>query len=700
MNKEDILLTSIAKIKGLGEKIQSSFARDYDVYTYLDLMTFFPYKYIDRTRVFTTRELNADMPYIQLKGIIRGFSLSGKGRKRRLSAIFSDGYGAVELVWFRSIDVIQRMYIPGRRYIIFGKPVFYKGSFSINHPVVEEEEKAMFIGGLMPIYVSTDKHKRGGLSNNIIRNAVSNLFHTLGFDIEDPLPMWVRARYQLMNYMEAVYKLHFPQNYEELAEARHRMKFEELFFIQTSLYSIKINRNKKFVGYKINAVGESFNRMYKEQLPFDLTSAQKRVIKEIYRDCRSGLQMNRLVQGDVGSGKTVVAVFAMLIVVDNGYQACLMAPTEILATQHYESVSEMLSPLGIKTCLLTGSTPQKARKKIYESLQTGEINIIVGTHALIEDNVEIPKLAMAIIDEQHRFGVEQRYRLWNKSQKTAPHILIMSATPIPRTLAMTLYGDLDVSVIDEMPQGRKPVITYHHYDDKMYEVFTFLEKEINKGRQAYVVYPMIEENETQDIKDLETGFALFQEMMPHRRIEMVHGKMKNQQKDEIMNSFKKHQVDVLLSTTVIEVGVNVPNATVMVVESANRFGLSQLHQLRGRVGRGAEQSYCILVSKRNLGEEARRRLSVMVETTDGFEIAEEDMRIRGFGDIDGTRQSGQAMHLRIANLAKDADLVQITREIVMEMFDADENLSAKDNQPVKNRMKILKQRQQDWSVIS
>lgn len=693
----NLLLTPIRYIKGVGAKLCKAFEDEFDIYTYLDLLNFYPYRYIDRTRIYTIREITQDMPYIQLRGVLRGFAETGFGNKKRLTAIFKDGTGAIELVWFRSLSQIQRMYTPGKEYIVFGKPSFYNGSFSINHPEIDEVDSALHIQGMMPMYVSSDKKK--GVSNRNIRSAITSLLNIVRDNIEDPIPNWVRMRYNLMPYKDALYNIHIPHNVEYLQEARRRMKFEELFFIQMNIYQQKVNRHD-FEGYVFNVVGDKFNKFYNDVLSFDLTNAQKRVIREIRSDCNSGKQMNRLIQGDVGCGKTLVALFSMLLAVDNGCQACMMAPTEILAQQHFDSIRSMLSSLDVEVRLLTGSTKMSERRELLEDLKTGKIDILIGTHALIEDNVVFSKLGIAVIDEQHRFGVQQRSRIWNKNNQKAPHILIMSATPIPRTLAMTLYGDLDVSVIDELPSGRVPIKTYHYFEDKMYEVFGILREELAKGRQVYVVYPMIEENESQDFKDLETGFKTFTEFFPNYSVAMVHGKMKPNDKEQTMTEFKEHKIDILLSTTVIEVGVNVPNASVMVIESANRFGLSQLHQLRGRVGRGSYQSYCILVSNRKIGDDAKKRLSIMVETNDGFEIAEEDMKIRGFGDIEGTKQSGQSFSLRIANLSQDSMLVQLTKDVVEEMFNADPKLEHIDNSPALNRLMLIKSKTHDWSKIS
>lgn len=700
MDINNILLSPISIIKGVSPQKQKTFESEFSVRNLLDLISFYPYKYIDRSKIYNIRDINPEMPYIQLKGILRGFSQVGTGSKKRLSAVFSDATGTIELTWFRSISNIQRMYTAGAEYVIFGKPVFYNGSYSIVHPEISNSNRSQYIQGLSPVYVSQDKSKKGGLNNIYIRDIISTTIRNIYNNLDEFLPDWIRLHYKLMPYRDAIRAIHHPNNIEELENARRRLKFDEVFLIQMSMQSLKINRKNTFVSYKLSKIGDNFNSLYKDALPFDLTNAQKRVIKEIYADCNSSLQMNRLIQGDVGSGKTLVALFAMLIAIDNGYQATMMAPTEILARQHFETISSYLVKSNLKVAVLTGSTSKAERKIILDGLKNKSINILIGTHALIEDSVEFANLAMAIIDEQHRFGVQQRSKLWDKNMEKAPHILVMSATPIPRTLAMTLYGDLDVSVIDELPPGRKAIRTVHHYEDKAYQIYDFIKKEIGLGRQAYVVYPMIDESENADYRDLVTGLDVFREIFPHLNIDMVHGKMKAKEKDAVMNRFKNGEINILLSTTVIEVGVNVPNASVMLIESANRFGLSQLHQLRGRVGRGASQSYCILMTSRKLGEEAKRRMDIMVATNDGFEIAEEDMKIRGFGDIEGTRQSGLSVNLKIANLAKDTKLIQISRDLVSKIYDIDPNLDLDIHQSLKNRLSLLNSNRIDWSTIS
>lgn len=696
-----IFETPLTYLPGVGPKRAEILARDLELYTYLDLLHYFPYKYIDRSRLYQVREMRPDMPYIQLRGYIREWREEGVGRKKRLVGVFYDETGWVELTWFRGHSTIERMYTLGREYIVFGKPSYYNGVFSIAHPEIDDLAKADSVsGGLVPMYNTTEKMKSTGLSNRQMRQLLYTLLGLLTPYIEETLPEEVFRQAQLMPYGEAIIQIHFPDTIELLEQARRRLKFEELFFIQLKLQSMKLERRTSYQGLIFEQVGELFRGLYHDHLPFDLTEAQKRVLREIRQDTRSGVQMNRLVQGDVGSGKTLVALLSMLLAVDNGYQACLMAPTEILARQHATSLTELLAPLGLEVGLLIGSTTKRERTKLLPRLEHGELSIVVGTHALLERGVQFARLGIAVIDEQHRFGVEQRSRLWTKTTGILPHILIMSATPIPRTLAMTLYGDLDISVIDELPPGRKPIQTEHHYDHQMYPVFSFLREQINLGRQAYVVYPMIEESEQADLKDLESGFERYKEVFPEFRLEMVHGKMKPREKDERMHRFVSGEAQILLATTVIEVGVNVPNATVMIIEGANRFGLSQLHQLRGRVGRGAEQSYCLLITGHELGTQARRRIEIMVETNDGFVIAEEDMRLRGFGELEGTRQSGKMLSLRIANPARDAALVQYARHLAEYILQQDPTLEQPHNQRLAIRLREIYSRQEHWGVIS
>ncbi|WP_297191352.1 ATP-dependent DNA helicase RecG [uncultured Porphyromonas sp.] len=697
---QDFFHTPLTFLPSVGPRRAKVLAEELDLYTYLDLLHYFPTKYVDRSRVYTIRELRGEMPYVQLQGYIRDFKEVGEGRKKRLVGYFSDGTGTIELVWFRSLSAIRHLYAEGRMYIIFGKPVYFNGAYSITHPEIDDESKAEQVsGGLMPVYPLTEKLRRAGIASRQMRQLLYILKEACLPHIKETLPEEVIQRARLMSYAEAIDQIHFPQSKEGLEAARRRLKFDELFFIQLRLLSMKQERKTLVPGLPFPRVGEGVKGLY-ASLPFDLTGAQKRVIREIQSDLVGGKQMNRLIQGDVGSGKTLVALFSMLLALDNGYQACMMAPTEILARQHYASLREYLEPLGIEVGLLIGSTKKRERRVLLEGLSEGSLRLIVGTHALLESVVQFHHLGLAVIDEQHRFGVVQRSGLWQKGESYHPHILIMSATPIPRTLAMTLYGDLDISVIDELPPGRKPIETYHQSESHMYEVYQFLGAQIAEGRQAYVVFPMIEESEEASMRALEEGVRRYTEHFPELKIVHVHGKMKPEEKDEAMRSFSSGEAQLLLATTVIEVGVNVPNASVMVIEGANRFGLSQLHQLRGRVGRGASQSYCILVTGNELGEEAKRRIAIMVETNDGFEIAEEDMRLRGFGEIDGTRQSGQQLSLRIANPALDGAMVQYTRELAESILTEDPELSLPKNTLLRHRLQEIYYERPNWSQIS
>ena len=697
---QDFFHTPLTFLPSVGPRRAKVLAEELDLYTYLDLLHYFPTKYVDRSRVYTIRELRGEMPYVQLQGYIRDFKEVGEGRKKRLVGYFSDGTGTIELVWFRSLSAIRHLYTEGRMYIIFGKPVYFNGAYSITHPEIDDESKAEQVsGGLMPVYPLTEKLRRAGIASRQMRQLLYILKEACLPHIKETLPEEVIQRARLMSYAEAIDQIHFPQSKEGLEAARRRLKFDELFFIQLRLLSMKRERKTLVPGLPFPRVGEGVKGLY-ASLPFDLTGAQKRVIREIQSDLVGGKQMNRLIQGDVGSGKTLVALFSMLLALDNGYQACMMAPTEILARQHYASLREYLEPLGIEVGLLIGSTKKRERRVLLEGLATGSLRLIVGTHALLEPVVQFYHLGLAVIDEQHRFGVVQRSGLWQKGESYHPHILIMSATPIPRTLAMTLYGDLDISVIDELPPGRKPIETYHQRESHMYEVYQFLGAQIAEGRQAYVVFPMIEESEEASMRALEEGVRRYTEHFPELKIVHVHGKMKPEEKDEAMRSFSSGEAQLLLATTVIEVGVNVPNASVMVIEGANRFGLSQLHQLRGRVGRGASQSYCILVTGNELGEEAKQRIAIMVETNDGFEIAEEDMRLRGFGEIDGTRQSGQQLSLRIANPALDGAMVQYTRELAESILTEDPELSLPKNSLLRHRLQEIYYERPNWSQIS
>lgn len=691
--------TPVSRLPGVGQRRADVLAADLDVHTYLDLLQNYPYRYVDRSRIYTIRELTSDMPHIQLSGVIRHMEQVGTGRKRRLQATFYDATGSIELVWFRNISQIERSLTVGRQYLIFGKPTFFNGIYNIAHPEIDKMEKAdLLSGGFLPMYTLSDAMKKAGITNRVMRTVMDTLMKQVAPYLYETLPPEITEHIHLMGYADAIVNIHFPQNATLLEGARRRLKFEELFFLQLKLQSLKFHRKAIFHGFIFEKVGFLFNTFYTRHIPFELTGAQKRVIREVRQDTLTGKQMNRLVQGDVGSGKTLVALMCMLLSLDNSYQACMMAPTEILARQHHKTLSRMLEPLGIEVALLTGSTKVSERKNILPALADGSLHIVVGTHALLEPTVVFNRLGLAIIDEQHRFGVAQRAQLWQKSTDILPHILIMSATPIPRTLAMTLYGDLDISVIDELPPGRKPVQTFHHYDNDMAPVYRFLRQQIELGHQVYVVYPMIDESE--DYKSLEEGYNTFCEIFPDIDLTWVHGRLTAMEKEERMRRFSSGEAKILLATTVIEVGVDIPNATVMVIEGAERFGLSQLHQLRGRVGRGGAESYCILITGGNLSEETRKRMEIMVETNDGFVIAEEDLKLRGFGELDGTRQSGRLMTLRIANPARDGAMVQLTRELAERIFAKDSDLSSDYYAPLKERMRLIFSNDTDWSAIS
>lgn len=696
-----LLNNSLVYLPGVGPKRAKVLADELGLRTYGDMLHFYPYRYVDRSRFYQIRELNSDMPYVQIKGYIRDFMTEGVGRKQRLVASFYDGTGSIELIWFRGLQTIEKMYQLGREYIVFGKPSSFNGRISLVHPEIDDVTKeAIVAGGLVPLYNSTERLKSTGISNRQMRAILQTLLQSVQGELLESLPEPILHMSRLMPYLDALMQIHFPSDAHSLELARRRLKVEELLLIQLKMQGERWHRQTTYKGIILDKIGQNFNVLYSEALPFDLTNAQKRVLREIRADVLSGRQMNRLIQGDVGSGKTLVALFAMLMAVDSGYQACLMAPTEILARQHYQGLSEMLRPLGVEVALMIGSTNKRERTKLLPRLQAGEIPIVVGTHALIEEGVQFASLAMAVIDEQHRFGVEQRARLWTKASEVLPHILIMSATPIPRTLAMTLYGDLDISVIDELPPGRQPIQTYHQTENQIYQVYSFMRQQIMQGRQVYVVFPMIEENEKQDLRDLESGLERYRSIFPEYEIAYVHGKMKPKEKDERMQAFVRGEAQILLATTVIEVGVNVPNATVMVIEGANRFGLSQLHQLRGRVGRGAEQSYCILLTGFELGQDAKRRIQIMCETSDGFVIAEEDMALRGFGELEGTRQSGKELSLRIANLAKDGAIVQYCRQLAERILEQDPDLSLPQHAVLKQRLSASYDLLSNWGQIS
>ncbi len=665
-----------------------------------DLLYYFPYKYIDRSRIFRIKEVDGTMPYIQLKGKILSFEQIGEGRRQRLVAHFTDGTGVADLVWFSGIKYTTDRYRPGVEYVIFGKPTIFGGRVNVAHPEIDLEANINFSEmGMQPYYNTTERMKKAGLNSAALRKLLRNLMDLIVEPLPETLPEWLREKERLIPLTDALKVIHNPKTPLELRLAQLRLKFDELFYVQLNLARFASDRQHRFKGFVFSRVGEKFNSFYREKLPFDLTGAQKRVIREIRNDMGSGRQMNRLLQGDVGSGKTMVALMTMLIAIDNGYQTCIMAPTEILSEQHYANISRYADGLELRVELLTGSIKGKRRESILKGLSEGSVNILVSTHAVLEDQVEFSRLGFVVIDEQHRFGVAQRARLWNKSIMP-PHVLVMTATPIPRTLAMTLYGDLDVSVIDELPPGRKPIQTEHYYDGNHTSVYAFLDRELKKGRQAYIVYPLIEESEKIDLKNLEEGYLTVCERFSGYGVSKVHGRMKPTEKDAEMQRFKRNETQIMVATTVIEVGVDVPNASIMVIENANRFGLSQLHQLRGRVGRGADQSFCLLVTPYQLSEDTRKRIEIMTVTCDGFEIAEADLKLRGPGDLEGTQQSGIAFELRLANLARDGALIERCRELARDIITADPELCSAENNLMAKVLRRLKKSPFDWSSIS
>ena len=697
----DLSTRDIKYLPGVGPQRASLLAKELNIVSFKDLLYYFPYKYVDRSRIYTIREIDGNMPYIQLRGKFLSFETFGEGRQRRLVGHFSDGTGVMDAVWFQGLKFVMGKIKAGVEYIIFGKPTVFGGRINVAHPDVDEADE-LTVGnmGLQPYYNTTEKMKRMLINSHAVEKLMRNLFHAIQREpFEETLSPWMVESFHLMPLAEALYNIHFPQNPELLRKAQYRLKFEELFYVQLNILRYTKERRNKFRGLPFEHVGEIFNTFYSQNLPFQLTGAQKRVIKEMRRDMGSGRQMNRLLQGDVGSGKTLVALMTMLIALDNGYQSCMMAPTEILANQHYETICRFLAGMNVRVELLTGNVKGKRRETILKDLLTGDVKILIGTHAVIEDTVNFSSLGLVVIDEQHRFGVVQRAKLWSKNIYP-PHVLVMTATPIPRTLAMTLYGDLDVSVIDELPPGRKPIQTVHQFDNRRASLYAFIRKQIEAGRQVYIVYPLIQENEKMDIKNLEDGYTNICEEFPEYRVSKVHGKMKPAEKDAEMQRFLAKQTQIMVATTVIEVGVNVPNASVMVIENAERFGLSQLHQLRGRVGRGADQSYCILVTGYKLSEETRKRISIMVETNDGFEIAEADLKLRGPGDLEGTQQSGVAFDLKIADIARDGQLLQYVRDIAERLLDEDPQCENPKNQVVWQQLKELRKKNVNWAVIS
>lgn len=697
-----MLDTPIEFLKGVGPQRAETLQKELQIFRYRDLLELYPFRYIDKTRFHKISQLQSDLADIQIVGKIVRVKEEGVGRKKRLKAIFQDDSSSMELVWFKGVSWVKKILKVGVELVIFGKPTLYNGTFSISHPEIEtlEAHKKSLVTAMQGVYPSTEKLTAKSLHSKGIAMLVHELLGQVASYIPETLSLAIRKEYKLISKKDAILNVHFPKSEALLAQAHRRLKFEEFFFIQLAMLKLKQHKKETVHSYPFRNIGEHFNEFYKKQLPFELTGAQKRVLKEIRTDVASGKQMNRLVQGDVGSGKTIVALMAMLMAKDNGFQACLMAPTEILATQHFNGLLEMVEAVGMKMALLTGSTRAARRKEIHADLESGELDILVGTHALLEDKVQYKNLGLAIIDEQHRFGVSQRSKMWKKNQRP-PHVLVMTATPIPRTLAMAVYGDLDISLIDELPPGRKPITTVHKTDQHRLSMFHFLKQEIEKGRQVYIVYPLIEESQKLDYKDLMDGYESICRHFPRPKfqVSVVHGRMKAEDKEAEMARFVKGETNIMVATTVIEVGVNVPNASVMVIESAERFGLSQLHQLRGRVGRGAEQSYCVLMSSNKLSTDAKFRLKTMVQTQNGFEIADADLKLRGPGDIMGTRQSG-VLNLKLGDLSKDSKILQYARKIADELLQSDSELSFEENRPIYKEYMRAHHNKMQWSSIS
>ena len=695
-----ILDQDIQFLPSVGTKTKEILSKELGIRSYGDLLEYYPYKYVDRSKIFHISELTSDMPFVQLKGKILSYEEVDIGKRNKmLVAHFSDGYGVVDLVWFRSAQYIIKSYKVGTEYIVFGKPSAYNGRFRFAHPDIDDASKLQISEmGMQPFYGLTENMKKRGYTSRSIERITRNLVSILP-PLPETLPDFIVNRLHLVSRDAALRMIHYPHSHQEMQKAQVRLKFEELFYVQLNILRYASDQRRKYRGYIFNRIGDIFNGFYAHHLPFELTGAQKRVMHEIRADMCSGRQMNRLLQGDVGSGKTLVALMTMLIALDNGYQACLMAPTEILAEQHLQTIRDFLQGMDIRVELLTGIVKGKKRKEILDGLATGDIQILIGTHAVIEDPVAFHRLGVAVIDEQHRFGVAQRAKLWAKSENP-PHVLVMTATPIPRTLAMTIYGDLDVSVIDELPPGRKPIQTLHKFDNQLTSLYQSIRRQINLGRQVYIVFPLIKENEKIDLKNLEEGYETLKQAFPEFRLSKIHGRMKSAEKEAEMEQFVKGKTQILVATTVIEVGVNVPNASVMVILDAQRFGLSQLHQLRGRVGRGCDQSYCILVTGYKLSEETRKRIDIMCDTNDGFRIAEADLKLRGPGDLEGTQQSGMAFDLKIANIARDGQLVQLARTEAQAIIDADPQCEHPQNSLLWNRLRELKKSHINWAAIS
>ena len=695
-----ILDQDIKYLPSVGPKTKEILSTELGIHSYGDLLEYYPYKYVDRSKIFHISELTSEMPFVQIKGKILSYEEIDTGKRNKmLVAHFSDGYGVVDLVWFRGTQYILKNFHVGNEYIVFGKPSAYNGRYQFTHPDIDDASKLQVSEmGMQPYYSLTEKMKKRGYTSRSIEKITKNLVSILP-PLPETLPDFIVERLHLVSRDAAFRMIHYPHSHQEMQKAQVRLKFEELFYVQLNIIRYASDQRRKYRGYIFNRISDIFNGFYTHNLPFELTGAQKRVMHEIRADMCSGRQMNRLLQGDVGSGKTLVALMSMLIALDNGYQACLMAPTEILAEQHLQTIRDFLKGMDLRVELLTGIVKGKRRKEILAALATGDIHILVGTHAVLEDPVVFHRLGIAVIDEQHRFGVAQRAKLWVKSENP-PHILVMTATPIPRTLAMTIYGDLDVSIIDELPPGRKPIQTLHKFDTQLTSLYQSIRNQIKLGRQVYIVFPLIKESEKMDLKNLEEGYESLKQIFPEFRLSKIHGQMKSDEKEEEMARFVKGETQILVATTVIEVGVNVPNASVMVILDAQRFGLSQLHQLRGRVGRGCDQSYCVLVTPYKLSEETRKRIDIMCDTNDGFRIAEADLKLRGPGDLEGTQQSGMAFDLKIANIARDGQLVQLARTEAQAIIDNDPQCMAPQNALLWNRLKELKKTNINWAAIS
>ena len=697
----DILNQDIQYMPGVGPKKKEILQKELGIQTISDLLEYYPYKYVDRTHIYRIADMSGELPFIQIKGRILSFEeLASGGRKKRLVAHFSDGTGVVDLVWFSGIKYATQQYKENIEYIVFGKSSVFNGRYQFAHPDIDKaDELQLSLMGMQPYYSTTEKMKKVGLTSRSIERITKSILERIDQPLAETLPPFIAKRLRLVSRDTAMRNIHYPKNSADLANAQMRLKFEELFYVQLNILRYASDQKRKYRGYVFQHVGKVFNDFYSNHLPFPLTEAQKRVVREIRRDLGSGRQMNRLLQGDVGSGKTLVALMSMLIALDNNYQACIMAPTEILAEQHLATIREFLGDMNVRVEMLTGIVKGKKRKEVLAGLIDGSINILVGTHAVIEDTVQFCRLGLVVVDEQHRFGVAQRAKLWSKSQNP-PHVLVMTATPIPRTLAMTIYGDLDVSIIDQLPPGRKPVVTLHKYNNQTTSLYNGIRQQIREGRQVYIVFPLIKESEKLDLQNLEEGFENLKEIFPEFRLSKVHGKMKSAEKEEEMQKFVNGETQILVATTVIEVGVNVPNASVMVILNAERFGLSQLHQLRGRVGRGASQSYCILVTKPQLTKETKRRIDIMCDTNDGFLIAEADLKLRGPGDLEGTQQSGMAFDLKIADIARDGQIVQMARDEAQQIIDNDPNCDKAENSLLWQRLAALRKTNINWAAIS